>query len=148
MENVILFAVLLALATLYALVQGGAPERAVALGYLAAYVGSAYFAANRTDQYFSLEWGLFAVDSLLAICLVLFALHANRYWTLWAASIQIVSLAAHFAKLVVPELVAPAYGLTLIVWSYLAIPVLFFGTHRHRKRQQRFGEYPGWSLFR
>jgi hypothetical protein len=148
MERAIFFAVMLASTTLYALVRGGAPERATAGVYLAAYAGTIFFASDRVDQFQAIEWGLFAVDAVLAFCLVLIALHANRYWTLWSASVQLVSLAAHFAKLIVPELVAPAYALTLIVWSYLAIPLLVLGTRRHRARTNEFGEDQSWSSFR
>jgi hypothetical protein len=145
MKRAILFAVLFASASLYALVRGGAPERVAAVGYLAAYIGSFLLVTSGASQFQSTEWALFLVDAILAALLVILALHANRYWTIWAASLQIVSLSAHVADFVVPEIAAPAYALTLIVWSYLALPILLVGTTRHQKRKTHYGDDPSWS---
>jgi hypothetical protein len=146
MFRVIIFAVLLALIALYAVIRGGTPERMVAGGYLGAYAGSAFFASDRLLTYQTLEIGVLFIDIALAGFLLSITLFANRYWTIWAASAQMVGLFAHFAKLVIPEIAAPAYGLTLIFWSYLSLPILFMGTKRHHQRKRRFGSDASWSV--
>ncbi len=145
MEHALVFAALLALSVLYALARGGAPERLAALAYLAAYVATLAIALHKHDAFHSMEWGVLSVDLVLAAALLALALRANRYWTLWAASIQIVGIAAHLAKLLVPEILAPAYAVTLIVWSYAAIPLLIGGSLRHRQRLSNGGFDTGWS---
>jgi hypothetical protein len=146
MERALIFAALQILACLYALGKGGAPERWAAVSYAAAFAASIAATLFANSFYSTLEWGVFAVDLLLAAALLLLALHANRYWTLWAASFQIVAICAHLAKMLVPEILAPAYAAVLIIWSYAAIPLLMIGTMRHQSRLIRYGSDANWSL--
>jgi hypothetical protein len=145
MTRALFFSGLLLLACLYAIVRGGKPERYAALMYVAAFIASALSAQFGSELYRSINWGIVAVDVTLAVSLGALALHANRYWTLWASSIQIVAILAHLAKMMVPEIAATAYEITLLVWSYAAIPLLLIATFRHRQRMQKNGEDPEWS---
>ena len=146
MERALVFAALLACTVLYALVRGGTPERLAALAYLMAYLGGVALTISRSDAFQSVELGVLATDAALAAVLVTIALRANRYWTIWAASLQTVALAGHLAKFIVPEILAPAYAITLIVWSYAAIPVLALATLRHQMRISTYGGDPDWSM--
>ena len=145
MERALLFTGLLLLACVYALVRGGKPERYAALLYLVAFAASALSAQFDHELYHALNWGIVAIDFALAVALGALALHANRYWTLWATSIQIVAISAHLAKLLVPEIAATAYEITLLVWSYAVIPLLVIATFRHHQRIQRSGPELSWS---
>lgn len=145
MERALAFAVLFALTVLYALLRGGTPERLAALAYLLAYLAGVALTANRSDAFQSVELGILMTDAALAAALVIIATRANRYWTIWAASLQTVALTGHLAKFVVPEILAPAYAVTLIVWSYAAIPVLAIATLRHQQRMSARGQDLAWT---
>lgn len=145
MHRALLFSGLLLLACVYALVRGGKPERYAAGMYLLAFLASALFAQIGSDLYDSINWGIVSVDLLLAISLGALALHANRYWTIWASSIQVVAILAHLAKLLVPEIAAMAYEITLLVWSYAVIPLLVSATFRHQARIRLNGADQNWS---
>lgn len=145
MERAAVFAVLLVVVAFFAAVRGGAPERWAALFYVLAYVVSGVFALRSGDAYRTVEWAIFVTDITLAISLTILAMHANRYWTMWAASFQVIGIAAHFVKMVVPEILEPAYALTLVIWSYASIPLLWVATIRHLKRISLFGGDPSWS---
>jgi len=145
MERALLFSGLLLLASVYALARGGKPERYAAAMYIAAFIASALSAQIAQALYQKFNWGIVAIDFALAVSLGALALQANRYWTIWATSIQIVAIIAHLVKLLVPEIAATAYEITLLVWSYASIPVLAIATYRHRARVRLNGEEPNWS---
>ena len=145
MERALLFTGLLLLASAYALVRGGKPERYAAFMYLIAFVASALSAQFGRELYHTINWGIVAIDIALALSLGGLALRANRFWTIWATSIQIVAIFAHLAKLLVPEIAAMAYEITLLVWSYAAIPVLMTATYRHNERIRQNGAELSWS---
>ncbi len=145
MIHATLFLGLLLLASLYAFWRGGQPEKSAAMLYVGAYVAS-YFAVSISRQFYSsFELGIFAVDVALAAALIALALRANRYWTLWAASIQIISVLGHMAKLIIPQILAPAYAMTLIIWSYASLPLLIAATMRHHQRKKISGRYADWQ---
>lgn len=146
MERALLFTGLLAFACAYAIVRGGKPERYAAGMYLTAFLASVLFAQIGSRLYDSINWGIVSVDVLLALSLGALALHANRYWTIWASSIQAVAVLAHTAKLLVPEIAAMAYEITLLVWSYAVIPVLIGATYRHQTRIRQNGVDRNWSI--
>jgi len=127
------------------MVRGGAPERLAASAYVMAYCAGVWLTMYKHHAFYHMEWGVLATDLGLALALGALALKANRLWTLWAVSFQIVSISGHFAKLLIPETIAPAYGIILGVWSYAAIALLIAATARHRSRINRFGSDPGWS---
>ena len=145
MARALIFSGLLLLASFYAIARGGKPERYAAFMYLAAFVASVLSAQFGSELYHSINWGIAAADLTLAVSLGALALHANRYWTIWASSIQIVAILAHLAKLMVPEIAATAYEITLLVWSYAVIPLLTVATYRHRQRLKSTGEDLEWS---
>lgn len=140
------FVGLFLLASIYALARGGSPERLGTAFYVTAYVATIVAAIHRNSAFSGIEWRVFATDALLALALVGLAMYANRYWTIWAASLQIVAVMAHFAKLVVPDIAAKAYAMILTTWSYAALPLLIAGTWRHRSRIKQFGEDLDWSI--
>jgi hypothetical protein len=142
----LVFAALFFASALYALTRGGAPERWAASAYLSAYAVTVLLTLHKHHAYHGIEWGVFATDLGLAIALGGLALQANRMWTIWAVSFQLVGVTTHLVKLVVPELLAPAYALTLMGWSYAMIPLLLCATMRHRQRLRTYGSDRGWSL--
>ncbi|MBX9663734.1 hypothetical protein [Novosphingobium sp.] len=145
MARALIFSGLLLAVCIFAMVRGGKPERYAAWMYVAAFVASALSAQFGAELYHSINWGIFVIDLILAVSLGALALHANRYWTIWASSIQIVAILAHLAKMLVPEIAATAYQITLLVWSYAVIPLLVAATYRHRQRLHLYGADSAWS---
>jgi len=90
----------------------------------------------------------FALDAMAAIALLAIGLFANRIYTLWIGSLQILALSAHLVSYFTREA-----GLTLpftimyILPSYFQIALLLWGTHLHARRVRRFGQYRSWKSY-
>lgn len=145
MEHALYFFGTLLLVSAYALTRGGAPERIVAIFYLLAYTMSVIATRTASHLYDSVIGSVLIVDLCLAAALIAVSLYANRYWTMWASSLQIVSIFAHFAMLILPGVVSAAYEATLLIWSYASLPLLLAATHRHQIRKAIFGIDKNWS---
>lgn len=139
------FLILAVLAIIYALVRGGQPERYAAIMYLLAYAASSAAAVYSSLHFSGIEVGIFLIDAVLAASLTILALRANRYWTIWASSLQVISVMAHISQIFLPDVIAPAYAITLIIWSYLALVCLMIATYRHRIRLKIYGVDPSWT---
>lgn len=144
MERALLFAASLLLVSLYALIKGGAPERSAAVLYLSAYGLSAVATQWTGSDYFSVQWVILGIDFILFLALAVLACMANRYWGIWAASFQLIAVIAHLAVLLFPQIVAQAYAMALLVWSYAMLPLLAAATCRHQRRLEHYGKDPAW----
>ncbi len=133
----------LAVAILHAFLRGAEPERALAWTFLALATGSHLFPAL-SAQPPPLLW-YFLLDAAVAVAFVGIGLFANRNYTLWIGSFQIIALSAHLVRYL-----AGAEGLTLpfailyILPSYFQIGLFLWGTHLHARRVERFGPYRSW----
>ena len=146
MEHALYFFGTLLLVSAYALIRGGAPEKIVATFYLFAYALSVVATRTAGGLYDAVIGSILVVDICLAAALVAVSLYANRYWTMWAASLQIVAIFAHFAMLILPGVVSAAYAVTLLIWSYASLPLLMAATIRHQSRIALFGVDKNWSV--
>lgn len=126
--------------------QGGGPERACAGIYLAMWLGdrSYHWLFGRIEILGGADLGHIAIDALTACSLVGVALHANRNYTLWLASMQLVALLSHFLRIISPSIDPTAYALLMASPMYLAVPIFAVGTIRHLRRQRRHGPYRSW----
>jgi len=140
-----LYFLLLDFCWLYALLQGGPPER---LGASVLALGSAVTVAALSSPalvYVSVESGVFVVDIACALAFVALALWANRYWPLWIAGLQLLGVSAHAVKLAYPDVIARAYAFVTVFWSYPMLLILAIGTYRHQQRLKKFGVDRSWS---
>jgi hypothetical protein len=136
---------LLALAWIYALLRGGAPER---IGATIIGVGSILSLAavsGPANIYMSVEIGVFVVDAVCLAAFLVLALRANRYWPLWVAGLQLIGTAGHAVKLADPEIIRRAYQIVLVFWSYPMLLLIVLGTWRHQQRLAKFGADRSWS---
>ncbi len=115
---------------------GGPPERMATLLLATAAILSLFVASSGATLFTEIEWGLFAVDGILAAGLVWLALWADRYWPLWLASLQLVSLCMHPAYIMSQHKMAFAYAIACIVWSYPMLAILALGAWRHAARNR------------
>jgi hypothetical protein len=132
----------------YAMWFGGAPERVgAAIFYLG--VTFSYLSFHRGVQNFrTLEDGVFIVDIITLVALVILATRAERFWPLWLAAMQVLGTAGHLVKMWDPIQMRLAYAFIIAVWSYPMMAFLAAGTWRHRKRIALLGTDRPWSSFR
>lgn len=129
----------------YALLKGAAPER---IGTAILVVGSLLSLAARSSpagRFGSVETGVFVVDIVCLGAFLILALRAARYWPLWIAGLQLIGTAGHLVKLVDPGVMRNAYAIVLVIWGYLMLFILAWGTYRHQQRLKKFGVDRSWS---
>ncbi len=145
--RLLVFLVLLSLVLAFALWKGGAPERFVATFLGTAAVATWLVVSSGDEVFQSMEIGIAVVDLCLFAGMLIIALHADRYWTLWITAFQLIQVLAHLPEILVPQLLPEVYGLIISVWSYPMLLLLFAGTYRHQQRVTRFGSDKSWSNF-
>ena len=144
MERVIIFNILLLLASGYALWRGGMPERIVGLSLLIAGGLTRLAYAPFAERFVSVDWGVLAVDLGLLAILLGVALHADRFWTLWLAAFHLLGTGGHLVRSLDHGIEPIAYAILLASWSYPMILLLVIGTARHARRRKR-GQERDWS---
>lgn len=72
----------------------------------------------------------------LSLCLA-FALRSDRYWTIWASALGVLSVATYVAKGLMPEFGAWAYASAQIVWCYLVLVVLLVAAWQSDRARRR-----------
>jgi hypothetical protein len=141
------FACVLLLAVGFALWKGGGPERVVGLLFLTAFLASLVTDSPAMVQYFAVELVAALIDILLLVALALLARAANRRWTVVAAGLQLLILAAHAARAINIRQAAFVYMVMTAVWPILQILLLAIGTVLHWRRMSRNGDDPAWKPF-
>jgi hypothetical protein len=127
----------------YALWRGAQPERFVAAIFLvAAPLSSALYSGTR---WHGMQLGIFTLDVLMLILLLMIAFRANRYWPIGIAAMQLLQVIGHLLKLADPQMLTVIYWISAVVWAYPMLLLLLLGTVRHRNRVKRLGPEPSWS---
>jgi hypothetical protein len=111
--------------SLAALWTGGRSERAVALGFLASWFTTAL---TKDRAWSGLQWGGFVGDALFLALLLCVALRSRKYWPLFAAAFQLLAVVTHAALLIDNKVGAWAYITAGVIWTYLLLFALAFGT--------------------
>lgn len=143
MIRVIIFNAFYITTCLYALVRGGAAERAGVVILIANFQLSHWLISPLPDRYGQTEWGMFAVDGGTFFALFGVALISNRFWPLWMTAVQGVVAFSHFASFRA-DIIPIAYGNAVALWSYVLLAMLGVATRRHQRRLGRFGFDPSW----
>lgn len=127
----------LALVALLALWKGGAPERAgvaLLLGMLALNLIGRLFGP---PVYASVDLLALADDFAGFVGFAWLAYHARRFWPIWAAALQLLSLAGHFARAFEQKTGSLVYALMKSGPTYLLFLILLAGTLLHWRRVVR-----------
>ncbi|WP_375395189.1 hypothetical protein [uncultured Sphingomonas sp.] len=146
MVYIVVFNLIQLLASLYAFLRGGAPERLAGGLLLIAALLTRIFFLGSVSPYFGIEIGILAVDVVLLVALVMLALYADRFWPIWLAALQALGAGAHIAKAIDPTVVSMAYAILLSVWSYPMVLILAAATLRHQRRIAVAGSDLDWSV--
>lgn len=141
-----------------AFIWGGGPERGIAVVWVLVFKGLdiamslSWQAAFRGDQIST----LYAVSDLLAlVCFILIAVNANRMYTLWIASFQMLAVLAHVAREMSDQISAISYAVLAFAPGYFQLGLMAGGVMLHVQRERRNGPYrdwrqgqdsPGWQL--
>lgn len=109
-----------------ALWKGGPPERIVAVANVVASLVSG-LVQNRNNLV-DPQWSLLAVDIVFLGLLLWLALRSDRYWPLFTAAFQLLSVVGHLAIMADPTVGGWAYITSGVIWSYLVLAALAVGT--------------------
>ncbi|MDE0878640.1 MAG: hypothetical protein OSB00_08240 [Sphingomonas bacterium] len=142
MTHIIVFNGLLIASIAYAMLKGGAPERLIATIFLIAATAS-YLAPY--SGYHVLEADILLIDAIALLALIAVALVANRYWPMYEAALQLLTVAIHAVKAYNPELAYWMYGGASAKIAYPTLIILVIGVARHRKRLIGTGVDRPWS---
>lgn len=128
----LIFHGVLLLCTVYATFNGGR----TGIAGSAIFVATSALTAAATRIY--PDWagaslGLFAIDCLCLLALIVLALVSDRYWPIWASGFQMVAVATHFAMISIPDILPTSFQALLSIWAIPMILVMVMGTQRDRQ---------------
>jgi hypothetical protein len=115
-----------ALICLFALVRGRTPERLTVIVLLIADLVTFFLLKNRYWK--PIEPILVNIDSCVAIFFIGLALKSSRWWPLWAAAFHLLALAMVVFNALDPAVRPYAYYVGELIWDYLGLMALLFGT--------------------
>jgi hypothetical protein len=148
MLHVILFNTALITVCAHALLRGGAPERIAAILYPVASLLTVVAAPAWYWPTDGVSWGVLGVDLVLFVALVVLALHANRFWPIWASAFQGFALLGHVSVVAAPSIAPVVYATVLAIAGYPMLALLAIGTARHRRIVDAGGHHADWTNFR
>lgn len=141
----IAFMLLLAFSVSFAIWKGGAPERVGGLLILGMLVWQ-YTAESIVPSRFTIVDPVPLITDMAGFLGFGFlALQARRFWPLWATSLQLLSLSAHFARWADLEVAPLVYALMRAAPTFGAMIALSCGTVLHLQRLRRHGCDPSWQ---
>lgn len=124
--------------------RGGAPERIVGLALLGAALATSLIPFEDGQTFYGVNWYALYIDGVLLTILLLIAARADRYWPLWLASLQVVTIGIHGVRVYDPFFLPIVYARLVGEIAYPMLAILLAGTLRHSRR---LGE-PDWSPFK
>ena len=131
----------------YALVRGSGPER-LGAGVLIAMTVMQFTARAVIPPDFTTVYLVsLIVDAFGVVAFGTLAIYAKRVWPLWATSLQVLSLTAHFAQEVGDTSNIGTYIVMKGAPTFLAILVLLAGAIAHRRRLRHHGTDPAWKAW-
>lgn len=143
--NAYLYLILLVSVSGYTLSRGGVPEKIIAVLVVAASAASAVLLNLNQYVFGSKEVGVFVIDVILSVAVVMVALYAERFWPLWLSALLILSVLLQLAIWYAPHYYRVIYLILHALSAYPTLILLVVGTMRHRDRMIRHGLDPSWS---
>lgn len=133
----------------FAWFRGGHSERIAVLLLVGFFLFRLVLRPLIPAEFVSLDPLAFAQDLIGFVGFVWIGLQARRYWPLFAAALQLLSLSAHIARSIAAPIDPWAYALTKSVPTLLVYMVLAIGTANYQRRARRWKQsmlspdYPG-----
>jgi len=147
MSRIDFFVALMLAVCFYSAIKGGPPERRAVMIFVLGIILTIIAASSSEHRFAQPEVGILITDLAMLSAFVVLALKAERYWTLWICSMQVIQVLSHIPMIVIPELLPQAYFVIAAIWAYPMLIVLAIGTYRHQQRLQRYGVDRSWSDF-
>ena len=145
MSTVLVFNTVLILVAGFALWKGGAPERIVAVSFLAAAGATRLAQYGASGMFEDLELDILVIDLVLLALLVVIAFRSDRVWPIWMVGLHGLTVGVHAAKAYDPGIVSWIYGMALGKLAYPMLLILVVATIRHRRRLTLYGTDPSWK---
>ena len=110
--------------------KGEWPERSVAAILVASLVADQLFHWRFPDTitYVTVDLWHLALDILMFAGFMAVALYADRFWTLWVSSAQLIAVVAHLLRRIDTEMHQLIYAIFLQAPYWLAMVLLLWGT--------------------
>ena len=118
--------------------KGGQPERAAATVLPMMYLLDPIYHAiwGQVTTYDRINLGHLVIDTAALMAFGAIALRANRLWTIWLASAQLIAVLSHFLRGIAP--MNPwVYAAMNRGPAWLEIALLFAGTALYQRRLKR-----------
>lgn len=144
-SRLVAFFIVLILSVVSALWKGGKPERIGALIILAMAVLQFGFLAVVPRYYRSVDLVSVLVDGVGLVGFGALAVYAHRIWPIWAASLQLLSLASHFSRGVDANVKPLVYVFMKSGPTFLVMIALLLGTILHCRRLRLAGSDRAWT---
>ena len=144
--RVIVQLIVLIIVLVTALKWGDGPEKALA-GILIGLgvIDHIYHALTGNGFRISgMDVGHAVIDGIALVCATVVAIQANRTYTLWFASFQLIAFLSHLGRELVIGAGQIVYVVMIIAPSYFQIVLLGLGTLMHIRRKRRIGKYRSW----
>lgn len=139
------FFLLMPLSLVLALWKGGAPERYGALVIIAMAVFQRIAILFVPSHFVGVDPASLVSDAIGTIGFGVLAVQARRIWPIWAASLQLLSLSAHFARWAAIGVPPFVYALMRGTPTFVVLTALLLGTVLHMVRLRRRGSDPSWQ---
>ena len=127
-----LYGLLMWAVSIYAFRRGGWEERLAATGMIIASYLSALVVSPYESMYRHVEVPMAIVDFCLFVLLWCIGLWSNRFWPLWVAAIQGVTVLGHAAPLM-PNMSPYASDRAVAMWSWPVWIILAFAVRAHHR---------------
>jgi len=112
-------------------------ERFAAATYLAAWALTLVtFRAGTRDT----QWSVMVIDVVLLGAFVAIALRSRRYWPLFSTAFQLLAVVTHIARALDAAVSGWAYQTAGIIWGYLVIFGIGYGSLTAPKRYAEIEE--------
>lgn len=146
--SIVAFYALFAGSVGYALFKGGAPERYGAIAHLVLMALEVTALQFVRETFATADPTSLVVDVLVLLAYGSIALHANRLWPLWAASLSLLSVLSHFARWVQVAIHPYAYVLLSTLPTAMSLLAMAIGTMNYHRRIKAGLPCPDWVDWR
>ncbi|WP_116969069.1 hypothetical protein [Blastomonas sp. UPD001] len=83
------------------------------------------------------HWPLMAVDTAYLVAAYVFALRSDRYWPLWIAAFQLLTVATHVATIIAPDYLPKIYSAIATFWVVPLLLSMVAGVYLDHRAFQR-----------
>lgn len=112
----------------FAAVRGGRPERIGAALNVTASIGSSIARSMAITSWAPAETVILVIDVGIAAGFFWLAIRTIRFWPIWAFGFALANLFISLAGGLLPKVTLFAYSSGLVLYAYLALGSLAFGT--------------------